>query len=72
VEPTRYRITVRGLLTDRLRPSIDELALEPGHEQTVPVGEIRDQAYLYGVLYRICNLGLELVSIEEDAAGRPD
>jgi hypothetical protein len=68
VEPTRYRITVRGRLTERLGPAFDGLALEPGREQTVLVGEIRDQAHLYGVLCQVCNLGLELVSVEVAAS----
>jgi hypothetical protein len=66
MEPTKYRITVRGRLTHHLGSAFERLALEPGHEQTVLVGEIRDQAHLYGVLDRVRNLGLELVRVEED------
>ena len=66
MEPTKYRITVRGRLTQHLGSAFERLSLEPGHEQTVLVGEIRDQANLYGVLDRVRNLGLELVSVEED------
>ena len=66
MEPTKYRITVRGRLTQHLGSAFERLALEPGHEQTVLVGEIRDQAHLYGVLDRVRNLGLELVRVEED------
>jgi hypothetical protein len=66
VEPTRYRITVRGRLTERLGSAFEGLALEPGRGRSVLVGEIRDQAHLYGVLGRLCNLGLELVSVEQD------
>jgi hypothetical protein len=72
VEPTRYRITVRGRLTERLGPAFEGLALEPGRKQTVLAGEIRDQAHLYGVLRQVCNLGLELVSVEEDLADHSD
>jgi hypothetical protein len=68
MEPTRYRIAVRGRLTERLGSAFDGLALEPGRELTVLVGEIRDQAHLYGVLDRVRNLGLELVSVAEDPA----
>ena len=68
MEPTRYRIAVRGRLTERLGSAFDGLALEPGRELTVLVGEIRDQAHLYGVLNRVRNLGLELVSVAEDPA----
>jgi hypothetical protein len=68
MEPTRYRIAVRGRLTERLGSAFEGLALEPGRELTVLVGEIRDQAHLYGVLDLVRNLGLELVSVAEDAA----
>ena len=68
MEPTRYRIAVRGRLTERLGSAFEGLALEPGRELTVLVGDIRDQAQLYGVLDRVRNLGLELVSVAEDPA----
>ena len=68
MEPTRYRIAVRGRLTERLGAAFEGLALEPGGELTVLVGDIRDQAHLYGVLDRVRNLGLELVSVAEDPA----
>ena len=68
MEATRYRIAIRGRLTERLGSAFEGLALEPGRELTVLVGEIRDQAHLYGVLDRVRNLGLELVSVAEDPA----
>lgn len=71
MQPTRYRIAVRGRLSERLGSAFDGLALEPGHEQTVLAGEIRDQAQLYGVLDRIRDLGLELVSVAEDHGRNP-
>jgi len=66
VEPTRYRITVRGRLTKRLMSAFDGLDVEPGIEQTTLVGEIRDQSHLYGVLDWIRGLGLDLVSVERN------
>jgi hypothetical protein len=68
MEPTRYRIAIRGRLTERLGSAFEGLALEPGRELTVLVGEILDQAHLYGVLDLVRNLGLELVSVAEDPA----
>jgi hypothetical protein len=65
VEPTRYQIAVRGRLTEYLGSAFEGFALEPGSEQTVLVGDIRDQAHLYGVLDQVRNLGLELVSVQE-------
>ena len=72
MQPTRYRIAVRGRLTERLGSAFEGLTLEPGHEQTVLAGQIRDQAQLYGVLDRIRDLGLELVSVAEDPGRNPD
>jgi len=61
--PTVYRITVTGRLTQRLGSAFEGFVLEPGRDQTVLVGEIRDQAHLYGVLDRVRSLGLNLVSV---------
>ena len=68
MEPTRYRITVRGFLTEQLGSAFEGLALEPGTERSALVGKIRDQSHLYGVLDLVRGLGVELVSGEEDPA----
>jgi hypothetical protein len=66
LEPTRYRITVRGRLTKRLMSAFEGLDVEAGIEQTTLVGEIRDQSHLYGVLDLMRELGLDLVSVERN------
>ena len=71
MEPTRYRISVRGRLTERLGSAFEGMGLEPGQGQTFLVGEIRDQSHLYGVLDQVRNLGLELVSVEVVAMTPP-
>lgn len=71
MEPTGYRITVRGCLTGRLASAFEGFALQPGSEQSALVGEIHDQARLYGVLDRLRGLGLELISVEEDPKDGP-
>jgi hypothetical protein len=40
------------------------MALEPGPNQTVLVGEVRDQAHLYGLLDRLRDFGIDLVAVE--------
>ena len=62
--PKGYRISVSGRLTERLGSAFEGMALEPGAGQTALVGDILDQSHLYGVLDKIRNLGLELVSVE--------
>ena len=64
MEPTIYRITVSGRLTKRLMSAFEGMNVEPGIEQTVLVGEIRDQSHLYGVLDLMRELGLDLMSVE--------
>ena len=70
MEPTIYRITVRGRLTKRLMSAFEGLNVEPGIEQTTLVGEIRDQSHLYGVLDLMRELALDLVSVER-TGGHP-
>jgi hypothetical protein len=46
------------------------MVLEPGRGQTVLVGEVRDQAHLYGLLDRLRDFGIDLVAVEP--ADAPD
>jgi hypothetical protein len=62
--PTRYRITVRGHLTEQLASAFEGLDPEPGAGQIALVGQIRDQSHLYGVLALVRQLGLDLLSVE--------
>ena len=73
--PSRYRIVLRGRLSESFATAFEGMALEPGPNQTVLVGEIRDQAQLYGLLDRLRDFGIELVAVEPadtaDAAAEP-
>jgi hypothetical protein len=69
LEPTRYRITVRGRLTKQLISALKGLDVEPDIEQTALVAEVRDQSHLYGVLDLVRQLGLDLVSVETSEPG---
>jgi hypothetical protein len=60
----RYRIVLRGRLANRFESAFDGMMLEPGQGQTVLVGEIRDQAHLYGLLDRLRDFGIDLVAVE--------
>jgi hypothetical protein len=66
--PSRYRIVLRGRLSQRFETAFEGMALEPGPNQTVLVGEVRDQAHLYGLLDRLRDFGIELVAVEPDDA----
>jgi hypothetical protein len=65
--PQRYRIVVRGRLSERFAATFAGMTLEPGNGQTALVGDVRDQSQLYGLLDRLRDFGLELVSVEQEA-----
>jgi hypothetical protein len=65
----RYRIVLRGRLGERFESAFDGMVLQPGQDQTVLVGEIRDQAQLYGLLDRLRDFGIDLIAVEP--AGTP-
>ena len=62
--PSRYRIVLRGRLSERFETAFEGMALEAGPNQTVLVGEVRDQAQLYGLLDRLRDFGIDLVAVE--------
>ena len=59
---TTYRIVVDGELSDRFVATFDGMHLERGAGTTSLIGEISDQAQLHGLLARVADLGLSLVS----------
>jgi hypothetical protein len=61
----RYRIVVRGELSQRYSAAFEGMSLLAEDGQTVIIGPVVDQAHLHGLLDRIGDLGLELVSVNE-------
>jgi hypothetical protein len=59
----RYELVLRGELGDRFEPLFEGMhfARRPG--RTVLTGEVLDQSHLHGLIERIAELGLELVSV---------
>jgi hypothetical protein len=55
---------LRGRLSERFESAFEGMVLEAGPNQTVLVGEIRDQAHLYGLLDRLRDFGIDLVAVE--------
>ena len=59
-----YRIRVRGHLDDRWSDSLGGMAVQRQKDgTTVLVGPVVDQAALHGVITRIRDLGLPLLSV---------
>lgn len=63
-------ITVRGQLSNRLAETFDGMALQRRGRATDLIGRVADQAQLHGLLTRIRDLGLELVSVTSSDKGR--
>lgn len=63
-----YRICVQGRLTERLAAALEGMALHGDAGNTVFTGEIKDQSQLYGLLDRVRDLGLELISVQPETA----
>lgn len=71
MKPTMYQICVQGRLTERLAAALEGMTLHGGAVNTVFTGEVKDQSQLYGLLDRLRDLGLELISVQpQTAAGR--
>jgi hypothetical protein len=63
-----YRIVVRGELDPRFAYLFNGLQMEPIEGTTVLTGSVIDQAQLYGIIGRIEELRLELLSVAQTSA----
>jgi hypothetical protein len=59
----RYRIVVSGRLGDQLLDAFDGLEIEPRPGRTLVTGSFVDQAQLHGLLDRLRDLGIRLISV---------
>jgi hypothetical protein len=71
VQPTMYRIFIRGRVTERLGSALEGMRLEAGATETVFTGEIRDQSLLYGLLDRVCDHALSSSAHNRNPAADP-
>ena len=66
-EPGWYEIRLQGRLDERWASWFDGMSIEPGPDGTTVLrGPVVDQAALHGLLARLRDLGLPLVSIGPD------
>ena len=67
-EPVAYRIRVAGHLDDHWTTWFNELVLHRDNDGTTTLtGPVTDQAQLHGLLARIRDLGVTLISLQAHA-----
>jgi hypothetical protein len=62
-QPMRYRVVVRGRLGEHLADGFEHLELDAAPGQSSLTGTFADQAQLHGLLDRLRDLGIQLVSV---------
>ena len=60
---SRYEIRVRGILDGRWTAWFEDLQVSSDGEETVICGPVTDQAALHGLLTKVRDLGLFLISV---------
>ncbi len=66
VQPRCYRLVLRGELGDSFGVLFDGMQLQRLAGTTVLTGDVTDQAHLLGLIERVQELGVELVSVNPD------
>ena len=64
--PSRYRISVKGHLDDSWSEWFDGLTITQDDNMTELCGTITDQAALYGLLIKLRDLNLILISMSRE------
>jgi hypothetical protein len=60
---SRYEIRVKGILDRRWAAWFEDLQVSSDGEETVISGPVADQAALHGLLTKVRDLGLFLISV---------
>jgi hypothetical protein len=60
---SQYELVIRGEIGDRFEFLFAGMRLQRSSGMTVITGVVRDQAQLHGLIERVQELGLELVSV---------
>lgn len=66
---TVYRIKLKGCLDHKWSDWFEQMAIFIGDDETILTGPVSDQAALHGLLIRIRDLNLTLLSVERIEPG---
>ena len=71
--PARYEIRLRGHLDSRWATWFDGLSLSNENDGTTIIGgQVADQSALHGLLQKVRDLGLPLISVTQVEPGQPE
>ena len=62
--PVNYRIRLKGYLENKWSDWFEQMTISFEDEETILTGQVADQAALHGLLIRIRDLNLILLSVE--------
>ena len=72
-EPERYEIRIKGHLDDKWADWFEGLTLtREDNGETLLIGPVVDQAALHGVLRKVRDLGMPLISVTRVRPGQAD
>ena len=71
-QPAAYRITVQGELDEDWSDWLNDLTIHVQGGMTTLSGTVSDQPALHGLLVKIRDLGLPLISVEYVPGGFPE
>jgi hypothetical protein len=63
--PANYRIKLKGHLDHKWSDWFEQMAISHEDDQTILTGSLADQAALHGLLIRIRDMNLTLLSVEQ-------
>ena len=67
-QPTKYQIRLKGTLDFTLSEWFDGFTISIQGIETILVGVVCDQSALHGILAKINDLGLSIISVESRTA----
>mgnify|MGYP006953450479 FL=1 len=71
-DATNYRIKLNGRLDRKWSDWFDQMEISTEGDQTILTGPVADQAALHGLLIRIRDLNLTLLSVERLKPVQPE
>jgi hypothetical protein len=60
-----FRIEVRGEFGDLLDTAFDDVSTQSAAGRTVLTAKVRDEQHLYGIIDRLRDLGVHIISLKQ-------